>query len=84
MKKPHPAQERIAKSNGSQCGFCTPGMIMSAAELLRHDPDPSEATIRHHLEGNYCRCTGYHNIVLAVQHAAAAMRERESGQAADD
>ncbi|MBB5234997.1 (2Fe-2S)-binding protein [Deinococcus budaensis] len=80
----HPLQAGFWEKHGLQCGFCTPGMIMSAAELLRHDPDPSEATIRHHLEGNYCRCTGYHNIVLAVQHAAAAMRERESGQAADD
>ncbi|MPY67291.1 (2Fe-2S)-binding protein [Deinococcus sp. SDU3-2] len=80
----HPLQAGFWEKHGLQCGFCTPGMIMSAAELLRHDPDPSEATIRHHLEGNYCRCTGYHNIVLAVQHAAAAMREREAGQAADD
>ena len=82
----HPLQAGFWEKHGLQCGFCTPGMIMSAAELLRHDPDPSEATIRHHLEGNYCRCTGYHNIVLAVQHAAAAMRERGAGagQAADD
>lgn len=80
----HPLQAGFWEKHGLQCGFCTPGMIMSAAELLKHDPDPSEETIRHHLEGNYCRCTGYHNIVLAVQHAAAAMREREAGQAADD
>ncbi|MDL2343632.1 (2Fe-2S)-binding protein [Deinococcus sp. MIMF12] len=80
----HPLQTGFWEKHGLQCGFCTPGMIMSAAELLRHDPDPSEETIRHHLEGNYCRCTGYHNIVFAVQHAAAAMRERQAGQAADD
>ena len=80
----HPIQQAFIDCHGLQCGFCTPGMIMSAAELLRHDPDPSEETIRHHLEGNYCRCTGYHNIVLAVQHAARALREREAGQAADD
>ena len=81
----HPLQAGFWEKHGLQCGFCTPGMIMSAAELLRHDPDPSEETIRHHLEGNYCRCTGYHNIVLAVQHAAKSLRERgEAGQAADD
>ncbi|WP_019587516.1 (2Fe-2S)-binding protein [Deinococcus apachensis] len=83
----HPLQAGFWEKHGLQCGFCTPGMIMSAAELLRHDPDPSEETIRHHLEGNYCRCTGYHNIVLAVQYAAQAMREsRQVGaeQAADD
>ena len=68
----HPLQAGFWEKHGLQCGFCTPGMIMSAAELLRHDPDPSEETIRHHLEGNYCRCTGYHNIVRSVLHAATS------------
>lgn len=81
----HPLQAGFWEKHGLQCGFCTPGMIMSAADLLRHNPDPSEAEIRHHLEGNYCRCTGYHNIVLAVQHAAKALREAAGAeQAADD
>jgi carbon-monoxide dehydrogenase small subunit len=82
----HPLQAGFWEKHGLQCGFCTPGMIMSAAELLKHTPDPTEAEIRHHLEGNYCRCTGYHNIVLAVQHAARALRETAAGteQAADD
>ncbi|TDE86281.1 (2Fe-2S)-binding protein [Deinococcus sp. S9] len=82
----HPLQAGFWEKHGLQCGFCTPGMIMSAAELLKHNPDPSEEEIRHHLEGNYCRCTGYHNIVLAVQQAASAIREATAaaGQAADD
>ena len=70
----HPLQEGFQEEHGLQCGFCTPGVIMSAADLLTRTPDPSEAEIRHALEGNYCRCTGYHNIVKAIQHAAAKMR----------
>ncbi len=71
----HPLQEGFKEKHGLQCGFCTPGMIMSAADLLQTHPDPSEAEIREALEGNYCRCTGYHNIVRAVQYAAEKMRE---------
>jgi aerobic carbon-monoxide dehydrogenase small subunit len=70
----HPLQAAFWEKHGLQCGFCTPGMILTAADLLARDPDPSEAVIRHALEGNYCRCTGYQNIVAAVQTAAAAMR----------
>ena len=68
----HPLQEAFREEHGLQCGFCTPGMIMAAADLLSHNADPSEGEIRHALEGNYCRCTGYHNIVRAIQRAAAA------------
>ncbi len=73
----HPLQEGFWECHGLQCGYCTPGMIMSAADLLRQNPNPTEAEIRHGLEGNLCRCTGYHNIVLAVQYAAAKMRGEE-------
>jgi len=72
--KLHPLQEAFWAEHGLQCGFCTPGMILSAHALLEQDKDPSEATIRHALEGNLCRCTGYHNIVRSVQSAARAMR----------
>ena len=68
----HPLQAAFREEHALQCGFCTPGMIMAAADLLAHDSSPSEAEIRHALEGNYCRCTGYHNIVRAIQRAAAA------------
>lgn len=71
----HPVQEGFWEMHGLQCGFCTPGMIMAAADLLQHNPNPSEEEIRHGLEGNLCRCTGYQNIVKAVQYAAAKMRE---------
>ena len=71
--KLHPLQEAFWSEHGLQCGFCTPGMIMSARALLRENPNPDEAAIRHGLEGNLCRCTGYHNIVRAVQSAAQAM-----------
>jgi len=74
----HPLQAAFWEKHGLQCGFCTPGMILTAADLLASNPDPSEAEIRHALDGNYCRCTGYQNIVLAVQTAAAAMREAEA------
>jgi aerobic carbon-monoxide dehydrogenase small subunit len=70
----HPIQEGFWEKHGLQCGFCTPGMIMSACDLLQRNNNPSEAEIRHALEGNLCRCTGYHNIVRAVQYAAAKMR----------
>lgn len=67
----HPMQEAFRQHHGLQCGFCTPGMVMSAIELVQHHPDPSEETIRAELDGNLCRCTGYHNIVKAVKAAAA-------------
>jgi aerobic carbon-monoxide dehydrogenase small subunit len=66
----HPLQEGFWEMHGLQCGYCTPGFIMSAADLLKQNPRPSEEEIRHGLEGNLCRCTGYHNIVKAVQYAA--------------
>ena len=66
----HPLQEAFWNKHGLQCGFCTPGMILAAHELLRNNPKPSAADIRHGLEGNLCRCTGYQNIVRAVQEAA--------------
>jgi aerobic carbon-monoxide dehydrogenase small subunit len=71
--KLHPIQNAFWEKHGLQCGFCTPGMIMSAAELLERNPRPSEAQIRHWLEGNLCRCTGYHNIVKAIEYAAEQM-----------
>ena len=69
----HPVQEGFWEMHGLQCGFCTPGMIMSSVDLLAKNPDPSEEEIRHGLAGNFCRCTGYHNIVKAVQYAAEKM-----------
>jgi len=72
--KLHPLQESFWNKHGLQCGYCTPGMIMSAYGLLDKNPDPSETEIREGLRGNLCRCTGYQNIVLAVQDAAAGMR----------
>ena len=68
----HPMQEAFRDNHGLQCGFCTPGMVMSAVDLLKKNPKPSEGEIREWLEGNICRCTGYHNIVKAVQQAAQA------------
>jgi len=70
---PHPLQEAFSACHGLQCGYCTPGMIMSAAGLLAANPRPGEGEIVHALEGNLCRCTGYVNIVKAVQQAAEAM-----------
>ena len=70
----HPLQQAFHENHGLQCGFCTPGMIMSSLELLQRNPDPTEAEVREWLEGNLCRCTGYHNIVKSVLAAAAAMR----------
>ncbi len=69
----HPLQEGFWEMHGLQCGFCTPGMIMSSYDLLQKNPSPSESEIRHGLAGNFCRCTGYHNIVKAVQYAADKM-----------
>jgi len=69
----HPVQAAFREHHGLQCGFCTPGMIMSAVDLLQHNPTPTETEIREWLEGNICRCTGYHNIVKAIQAAAATM-----------
>lgn len=69
----HPVQEGFRQEHGLQCGFCTPGMIMSAVDLLSRNANPNESDIRHAIEGNICRCTGYHNIVRAVQHAAQTM-----------
>jgi aerobic carbon-monoxide dehydrogenase small subunit len=66
----HPVQESFREHHGLQCGFCTPGMVMAAVSLLDEQPDPSEADVREGLEGNLCRCTGYHNIVKAVMAAA--------------
>jgi carbon-monoxide dehydrogenase small subunit len=68
----HPLQEAFWNKHGLQCGYCTPGMIMAAADLLERNPNPSEEVVRHGLEGNLCRCTGYHNIVAAVLEAAKA------------
>ena len=70
----HPMQEAFHQHHGLQCGFCTPGMVMSAIDLLKHTPHPTEQQIREQLDGNLCRCTGYHNIVKAVQAAAVARR----------
>jgi aerobic carbon-monoxide dehydrogenase small subunit len=72
--KMHPLQEGFKECHGLQCGFCTPGMIMTAADLLQHNSKPSEEEIRVALEGNYCRCTGYHNIVKSIQYAADKMK----------
>jgi len=71
----HPMQEAFREHHGLQCGFCTPGMIMSALDLVNINPDPSESEVRSWLEGNLCRCTGYQNIVKSVQAGARAMRE---------
>ncbi|GGM13719.1 hypothetical protein GCM10007977_013480 [Dactylosporangium sucinum] len=70
----HAVQRAFHELHALQCGFCTPGMIMSAVDLLRDNPDPSDAEVREGLSGNLCRCTGYQNIVRAVQSAAAALR----------
>ena len=70
----HPVQEGFWERHGLQCGYCTPGMIMQAAGLLEENDNPSEDEIRHGIEGNLCRCTGYHNIVKSIEYAAAKMR----------
>jgi aerobic carbon-monoxide dehydrogenase small subunit len=68
----HPVQEAFWEHHGLQCGYCTPGMIMASADLLNRNPNPTEAEVRHALEGNLCRCTGYHNIVKVVLSAAGS------------
>src|SRR5271169_1044275 len=78
----HPLQEGFWEEHGLQCGFCTPGMLMAAYGLLQSNPHPDEHAIRAGLEGNLCRCTGYHNIVKAVQHAAKKLAEGKSDTAA--
>jgi carbon-monoxide dehydrogenase small subunit len=72
----HPVQEGFWEQHGLQCGYCTPGMIMAAAQMLERNPDPTDAEIRHGLEGNLCRCTGYQHIVEAVQYASRKMRDQ--------
>ena len=73
----HPVQEGFQERHGLQCGFCTPGMIMTAAAMLDENSDPSNDEIRHGIEGNLCRCTGYHNIVQAIEYAGAKLRGEE-------
>ena len=80
--KLHAVQEGFWEEHGLQCGFCTPGMIMAACHLLNQNPDPSEDQIRHALEGNLCRCTGYEHIVNAVQYAARKQRKQVRAAAA--
>ncbi|MBO9358215.1 MAG: (2Fe-2S)-binding protein [Thermomicrobium sp.] len=70
----HPVQEGFWEKHGLQCGYCTPGMIMTAVDILQRNPSPTEEEIRHAIEGNLCRCTGYQNIVRAIQYAAEKMR----------
>ncbi len=74
----HQVQESFRECHGLQCGFCTPGMIMQSVDLLNENPDPTEEEVRLGLEGNLCRCTGYHNIVKSVLHAAAQTKEGAS------
>ena len=76
----HPMQEGFREKHGAQCGYCTPGMIMTAVSLLQTNPNPTEKEIRHALEGNLCRCTGYINIVEAIRWAADKMRGRHVSQ----
>jgi carbon-monoxide dehydrogenase small subunit len=73
--KLHPMQEAFRENHGLQCGFCTPGMVMSALDLVQNNPNPNEHDVREWLEGNICRCTGYHNIVKAILAGAQAMRK---------
>jgi carbon-monoxide dehydrogenase small subunit len=73
----HPLQQMFWEKHGLQCGYCTAGMILSAYDFLQNNPDPSETDIRRALEGNYCRCTGYQNIVEAIRSAAALMKEAQ-------
>ncbi len=74
----HPMQKAFHENHGLQCGYCTPGMIMASVSMLAENPDPSEEEIRESLEGNYCRCTGYENIVKSVQQAAGEMSTQVS------
>ena len=68
----HPVQKAFCENHGLQCGYCTPGMIMASVEMLKNNPNPTEEEIRHGLEGNLCRCTGYHNIVKSIKAAAVS------------
>lgn len=68
----HPVQKAFYENHGLQCGYCTPGMIMASVEMLRNNPNPTEEEIRHGLEGNLCRCTGYHNIIKSIKAAAVS------------
>jgi carbon-monoxide dehydrogenase small subunit len=77
--KLHPVQEGFFQEHGLQCGYCTPGMMMTSCALLESSPDPSEADVRRAISGNLCRCTGYVNIVKAVQHAARSRRQAQEG-----
>jgi carbon-monoxide dehydrogenase small subunit len=79
-EKLHPLQEAFWECHGLQCGFCTPGMILSAYQLLKRNPQPTEVEIRHALDGNLCRCTGYQHIVDAVQMAAKRMKRSGNGK----
>lgn len=74
----HPLQEGFKEEHGLQCGFCTPGMIMAAVDLLANNANPTEQEIRHALEGNICRCTGYHNIIKSIQYAAQKMKASQT------
>ncbi len=74
----HPMQQAFHENHALQCGYCTPGMVLAAVSLLQEHPSPTEAEVREGLEGNLCRCTGYHNIVKAVQHAARVGREGDA------
>ena len=78
----HPMQEAFRQHHGLQCGFCTPGMVMSAIDLIKHNPSPTEREVREWLEGNICRCTGYHNIVKAILAAAETMKGGQQRTAA--
>ena len=78
----HPLQNAFWEKHGLQCGFCTPGVIITAVDLLGQNPDPGEADIRHAIEGNYCRCTGYQNIVAAIKSAATTLRGAATARAA--
>jgi len=78
----HPLQQAFWEKHGLQCGFCTPGMIMTAVDLLSRNPDPTDDEIRHAIEGNFCRCTGYQNIVAAIRHAAETMKSGAGATAA--
>ena len=81
--KLHPMQEAFREHHGLQCGFCTPGMVMSAIDLVKHNKKPSDTEIREWLEGNLCRCTGYHNIVKSIAAGAKAMGAGAHSQAAE-
>ena len=74
----HPIQRAFVEHHGLQCGFCTPGMILTAADLLSRDPDPTDETIRHALRGNLCRCTGYQSVVESIQAAGVALRKGDA------